>query len=252
MNDILKNSVSMGTLGWPSRYGAKFTYTDANGKSYQMPAGGKTGTTQNWANAWAVGYTPYTSTAVWFGFDGGGQTLSTSLTGSTLAGPALADYMRIAHEDLPYKDFPMPQTGLIKATVCSVSGLILTDACIGRPTTQYFLEGTQPVTTCDLHVNRRVAQSESVIRLENEKFMSGYSERLEDDEPLVLDLSFLTTASAGRTPSGRGSPDGRTTTNGSESSIIEEQDVMDAEGLNSIPIDEITEPEEPVFNYLLD
>ncbi|MDR1747638.1 MAG: transglycosylase domain-containing protein, partial [Spirochaetaceae bacterium] len=238
MNDILMNSVSMGTLAGPSNWGGKFTYTDSRGKRYMMPAAGKTGTTQNWADAWAVGYTPYTSTAVWFGFDRGGQSLSTYLTGSTLAGPALTDYMRIIHEGLPYKEFPMPQTGLIRATVCSVSGLILTDACGDHKTTQYFLEGTQPVTTCDLHVNRASAQSESVIRLENEKVLTGYSEHLVDNVPLVLDLSFLTGLSSVNME-----------TNAAEHTIIKEQDNTETEGNDSIPSDEIGEP---VFNYLLD
>ncbi len=238
MNDILQNSVTEGTLAAPSNWGGKFTYTDANGKRYRMPAGGKTGTTQNWANAWAVGYTPYTSTAVWFGFDQGGQSLSTNLTGSTLAGPALTDYMRIIHEDLPYKEFPMPQTGLIRATVCSVSGMILTDACGDHTTTQYFLEGTQPVAPCDLHVNRESAKSESVIRLENEKVLSGHSEHLADTVPLVLDLSFLTSRSFGKTE-----------TNAAEDSIIKEEGGTEMEETGVLPSDETGEP---VFNYLLD
>lgn len=193
MTDILTNSVSMGTLASSTEWGAKFRYKDANGRQYQMPAAGKTGTTQNWTNAWAVGYTPYYTTAVWFGFDQPGQTLGLDLTGATLAGPAWADYMRIANEDKAYKEFVVPQTGLVKATVCSVSGNILTSACGNHATTQYYLEGTQPTSVCEYHTNRSAAQTLGESRLEKEKMMAGNPTFVIDDEdsPLVLDLSFL-------------------------------------------------------------
>lgn len=193
MTDILKNSVSIGTLASASEWGAKFRYRDANGKQYQMPAAGKTGTTQNWTNAWAVGFTPYYTTAVWFGFDQLGQSLGLDLTGATLAGPAWADYMRIANEDKPYKEFAMPQTGLVKATVCSKSGKVLTSACGDNTTTQYFLEGTEPTEACDYHTNRVTAETIAVTRIENEFYASGVDKPViqSDTSPIVLDLSFL-------------------------------------------------------------
>ena len=129
---------------------------------------------------------------MWFGFDIPGQSLGTELTGSTLSGVAWGEYMRVANEDYPYKEFPEPQTGLVKAEVCSVSGQIRTDACENHRITQYFMTGTQPVDICQLHINRAQVQTVGIQRLEQERYYSGaiYNVTV-DDSPLVLDLSFL-------------------------------------------------------------
>ncbi|MGL4986787.1 MAG: penicillin-binding protein 1A [Treponemataceae bacterium] len=192
MTDILKNSVTIGTLAGPTKWGQAFKYTDAQGNSYTIPAAGKTGTTQNWTNAWAVGYTPNLTTVVWFGFDQPGQSLGVELTGSTLAGVAWADFMTVANEDYPVRDFIRPQSGLIYASVCSVSGLMLTPACGKNVTRQFFLDGTQPTRTCDFHVNRNEAQQIGVQRLASDKILSGVSDGvISSSAELELDLSFL-------------------------------------------------------------
>jgi len=112
---------------------------------------GKTGTTQNWADAWTVGFSPYYTTAIWFGFDRPGNSLGLNLTGSTLAGPIWADYMREIHLGLPFRDFVRPSSGIVDATVCIRSGLLLTEYCNEGEATLPFLSGTQPVHTCDYH-----------------------------------------------------------------------------------------------------
>ena len=151
MTTLLKNTVETGTLAYASGYGTKFTYTDPNGKKYTIPAAGKTGTTQNWADAWTVGYTPYYTTAVWFGFDRPGNSLGVTQTGATIAGPVWANYMREVHRGLPMKDFVRPSTGLIDVRVCSKSGLLPTPYCNEGTITLTFLEGTQPQKYCDIH-----------------------------------------------------------------------------------------------------
>jgi penicillin-binding protein 1A len=155
MTSILKKTVEQGTLQGPSlnpadNWSYKFTFRDETGKRYRIPMAGKTGTPQNWSDAWAVGYSPYYTTAVWFGFDKPGNSLGVNLTGSTLAGPVWADFMREAHQGLPFKDFVRPSTGLIDVTVCTKSGLLKTPGCPGD-VTMPFLEGTQPTRFCDLH-----------------------------------------------------------------------------------------------------
>jgi penicillin-binding protein 1A len=150
MTSVMKKTVEMGSLYAPSEWGAKFTYRDEDGKRYRMPMAGKTGTPQNWSDAWAVGYSPYYTTAVWFGFDKPGNSLGVNLTGSTLAGPVWADFMREVHQGLPFKDFVKPSTGIIDVTVCSKSGLLKTPGCPGDVTLP-FLEGTQPTRYCDMH-----------------------------------------------------------------------------------------------------
>lgn len=163
MTDMLQRVVKVGTLAWPTSSGAKFTYRDADGKRYTIPAAGKTGTTQNWADAWTVGFTPYMTTAIWFGFDRPGNSLGVSQSGAAIAGIAWADYMAEIHRGLPAKDFIRPQSGLIDVTVCSVSGLLPTEYCDEGTLTLTYYEGTQPKSYCDLH-EFKSEQAETTIR----------------------------------------------------------------------------------------
>ncbi|MDR0998377.1 MAG: penicillin-binding protein, partial [Treponema sp.] len=162
MTSMLKKTVEMGTLYNPSGWGSKFTFKDANGKNFRMPMAGKTGTPQNWSDAWTVGYSPYYTTAIWFGFDRPGNSLGLSLTGSTLAGPVWADYMREIHQGLPFRDFVRPSSGLIDVTVCAKSGLLRTDACNEGELTLPFLEGTQPDRYCNIHGNAVYSSRDSI------------------------------------------------------------------------------------------
>jgi penicillin-binding protein 1A len=147
MTGLLKKTLEVGTLASVS---GKFVFRDENGTRYQIPAAGKTGTTQNWSDAWAVGYTPYYTTAIWFGFDKPGNSLGLSLTGATLAGPVWGDYMREIHLGLPAKNFVRAADGLIDVTVCTQTGQLKTPSCPGGVTLT-FLEGTQPLAYCDAH-----------------------------------------------------------------------------------------------------
>jgi penicillin-binding protein 1A len=187
MDMMLEKTVESGTLSYGADFdstsyvigkrkgkGNKFKFTNANGKSFYMPVAGKTGTTQNWADAWTVGFTPYYTAAFWFGFDKPGQSLGLSITGSTLAGVAWGDFMHIANDGLPYKDFPVPADGIVRATVCSVSGQILTSDCGDHRVTAYYLAGTQPTAVCEIHSNK-TSSTLSAIRLDTERIKSGAS-----------------------------------------------------------------------------
>ena len=168
-----------------------FDYRDENGRIYTMPAGGKTGTTQNWADAWTCGITPYYAAAFWFGFDRPGQSLGLNITGATLAGFAWGEYFDKIHADLPYKDFVKPLEGVIECTVCSESGMVLTDACGDHKTTQWFLAGTQPTEVCPFHSNA-TNSTLAHIRLEKEMYKSGQHFTLDfDTTPLSFNLDFL-------------------------------------------------------------
>jgi penicillin-binding protein 1A len=159
MTSLLKKTVETGTLRSGSGFGSKFTYRDEEGNRYRIAAAGKTGTTQNWSDAWTVGFTPYFTTAVWFGFDKPGNSLGLSLTGATLAGPVWGDFMRELNMGLPARDFIRPSTGIVDVTVCAQSGQLKTSACNEGEVTLPFLAGTQPRESCTLHggVNLRTA-----------------------------------------------------------------------------------------------
>lgn len=166
MTDLLKGTLTVGTLASSTQRGKKFIYTTDDGREYSIPMSGKTGTTQNWADAWGVISSPYYTATAWFGFDRPGNSLGPRLSGAALAGPVVSDFMRDVHKNLPYKDFVKPQTGLVRATVCSVSGELMTDYCTAGATTQYFLAGTQPQTSCHYHEKAQEAKSMSIDRLQ--------------------------------------------------------------------------------------
>ncbi|MCQ2612022.1 MAG: PBP1A family penicillin-binding protein [Treponemataceae bacterium] len=190
MTSLLQNTVSMGTLARGSGWGSKLRFYDENGKRFSMPAAGKTGTTQNWEDAWTVAFTPYYTSAWWFGFDQKGNTLGTSLTGATLAGVAWGDFVQMTHKNLPYKDFPSAPQGVVQAKVCSVSGGLLTSDCEDY-VTRYYLEGTEPTELCTYHALRKVAEIRSLDLLNTERLQSGLSDFDVSPTTLVFDLSFL-------------------------------------------------------------
>jgi penicillin-binding protein 1A len=76
---------------------------------YGCPAAGKTGTSENLANAWFVGYTPQLSTAVWVGYPQGNIGMGANGFGGTLAAPIWHDYMAQASNGF-CGDFPQPTT----------------------------------------------------------------------------------------------------------------------------------------------
>jgi len=141
MVSLLQSTVKSGTLRWAA------STVDGFGR----PAAGKTGTVQNWSDAWTVGFTPQITTAVWFGFDELGYSLGVNQTGATVAGPAWASYMKQAHEGLPVEEFTRPNSGLIEVTVCASSGLLPTKYCNEGTVQEIFLTGTEPRDFCDLH-----------------------------------------------------------------------------------------------------
>ncbi len=190
MTELLQNTVRSGTLAGPSSNGNKLRYRDSNGRLYKIPAAGKTGTTQNWADAWAVGFTPYYTSVFWFGFDKPGQSLGLQLTGSTLSGYAWADYMKKVHNGLPMKEFSKPATGVIEATVCSVSGGILTPECGNHKVTVWYLEGTQPTQVCSVHSTANSSRTIGIYRLEKELYKAGFASELiiRDNSTLSFNL----------------------------------------------------------------
>jgi membrane peptidoglycan carboxypeptidase len=76
------------------------------------PVAGKTGTTQEYSNAWFVGYTPQVTTSVWVGFPGNPDPLDNyfgqSVFGGTLAAPIWHTYMSHVMAGMPVRGFPAP------------------------------------------------------------------------------------------------------------------------------------------------
>ncbi len=102
---------------------------------FKEPGGGKTGTTNDYKDAWFAGYTDRVSCGVWVGLDKP-QTIVDEGYGGTLALPIWADVMKKAVA-LGYKtEVPKVLLPLTKVTLCRVSSQLATDGC-GHANTAY-------------------------------------------------------------------------------------------------------------------
>jgi penicillin-binding protein 1A len=97
----------------------------AAGQGLGREIAGKTGTSQDFNDAWFVGFTPDLVTAVWVGFDQP-QSLGDNETGGAIAAPIWHDFMAVALKDRPKLSFPMPD-GLTMSSWQDGSGTV-TDA----------------------------------------------------------------------------------------------------------------------------
>jgi penicillin-binding protein 1A len=96
------------------------TGTQARAAGFTLPAGGKTGTTDDYADAWFIGYTPHLLTGVWFGLDQPAPIMRNGF-GGVVAVPAWASFMRAATKGAKPDWYRMP-SGVEKVTVCRLSG----------------------------------------------------------------------------------------------------------------------------------
>jgi membrane carboxypeptidase/penicillin-binding protein len=94
---------------------------------FLLPAAGKTGTTDEYADAWFIGYTPRLLTGVWFGLDRPAPIMRGGF-GGIVAVPAWAQFMRHATKGAKAEWYAAPP-GLERVTICRVSGARATEAC---------------------------------------------------------------------------------------------------------------------------
>jgi penicillin-binding protein 1A len=122
--------------------------------SFHEPAGGKTGTTTGFTDAWYVGFTTRLSTAVWVGMDSPSISLGNGMAGSALGVPIWAQYMKAVYDSLDWEreEFEIPEESVVFANVCSETHKLATQYC--TPEREVFLPGTIPTQSCDVHGNR--------------------------------------------------------------------------------------------------
>jgi penicillin-binding protein 1A len=139
------------------------TGSRARSLGFTLPAAGKTGTTNDFNDAWFVGYTTKLVTGVWVGFDQP-HTILPGGFAADVAVPMWAKFMKIATRDDKPEWLEAP-AGITTAIVCRLSGKLATDGCqdaqVVGPTgqlerrsmvyTEYFARGTEPTSYCDQH-----------------------------------------------------------------------------------------------------
>ena len=103
------------------------TASTARTAGFRLAAAGKTGTSQAYADAWFVGYTPQLVTGVWIGYDKP-QTIMDRGFASVVAVPVWARFMAAALRGESSEWFDMPGS-LMKVKLCRISGLLATDRC---------------------------------------------------------------------------------------------------------------------------
>ena len=134
--------------------------TGTNAKISGMTVAGKTGTNSDYGSAYFAGITPYYSAVVWVGHDDFSKKLKDGSSGGAAAAPLWQAFMSKLHEgllDRPIIDESPVELGLVKRTVCAISGQLATEACSADangliPVTDWFDKSTAPTEPCSMHV----------------------------------------------------------------------------------------------------
>jgi penicillin-binding protein 1A len=122
---------------------------------FHYPAAGKTGTTQDFADAWFVGYTPALSAAVWIGFDDQRVKFTNwDGQGGRAAAPLWGRFMQYVYEDnsikLPAQAFIRPE-GVVVDTICTDTKKLATPYCPEKSTEIFNVKHQPP--PCDKHTS---------------------------------------------------------------------------------------------------
>lgn len=148
MTDILHSTVSEGL-----DIARKARITSDN---ETIPVAGKTGTTDQNADVWFIGYTPYYTASVWVGNDSMSVKLSRD---SGLASEIWSTVMGEIHNNLEAKSFEEPD-GIVRKSVCTKSGKLSTSKCLSDPRgvvkEEIFANGTEPTEECKQHEYYRI------------------------------------------------------------------------------------------------
>jgi penicillin-binding protein 1A len=156
MYDLLEGPVNYGTA--------------TRAKLGSMSAAGKTGTTGDNKEVWFSGLTPYLSGSIWIGNDKPATLPKAigSFTSATIWGKIMTE----AHKGLPVKSDIERPSGIVDIPICKDSGKLPTDLCSRDPRgsqvyTELFIEGTQPTTFCDVHVEASINKLNGKLANEN-------------------------------------------------------------------------------------
>ena len=116
------------------------------GASPGRPSAGKTGTTNNWRDAWFLGFVPQLTTGIWIGYDKLGLSLGIGQSGGTVAAPIWGEYMREALSNDAVQPFPV-YAELEEHEICERSGLLPSYNC-RRTVNEIFVPETAPEDEC--------------------------------------------------------------------------------------------------------
>lgn len=117
--------------------------TGARALALGRPSAGKTGTTNDYRDAWFMGFTPQVATGVWVGFDDQTESLGPGETGAEAALPIWLEFMKEVMSRYPVKDFAVPP-GVVFAPIDGETGKLVDPQTHKAARWEAFIEGTEP------------------------------------------------------------------------------------------------------------
>ena len=114
----------------------------------ERPSAGKTGTTDEYRDAWFIGYTPQVITGIWVGYDKP-RPVGKGFTGGSVCAPLWERFMRQALAGRPVVDFPKPET-VVAVTIDPTTGYPANADCPVK-LDEFYIAGTQPTGNCPKH-----------------------------------------------------------------------------------------------------
>jgi penicillin-binding protein 1A len=125
------------------------TAASARALGLAVPAAGKTGTTDDYTDAWFIGYTPDLVAGTWVGFDRK-RKIGPNMTGAAAALPIWVDMIAAATKGKPPAEFPVP-SGVVSRQICAQTGLLANPGC-PETEVELFREGSEPTGACNVHL----------------------------------------------------------------------------------------------------
>jgi penicillin-binding protein 1B len=123
------------------------TGASARARGFTAEAAGKTGTTNEYRDAWFAGYTPDLLCVVWVGFD---DNTPVGLSGARAALPIWVEFMKAALSGKEPLSFTVPAENLVFVDIDEETGLLATPLC-SKTRTEVFIAGTEPRVRCQAH-----------------------------------------------------------------------------------------------------
>lgn len=137
LTNVMENVIDRGTGYTVRRLG------------FRYPAAGKTGTTNDFSDAWFIGFTSELVAGVWVGLDSH-RSLGKGVTGGMAACPLWTQLMLKIYAQRAPRPFSSPDS-VEQVNFCSVSGLLPRPGCEKYVTRGAFAIGTAPTQLCDVH-----------------------------------------------------------------------------------------------------
>jgi len=157
MTNMLQTVIDHGTGA-----GARYKY------NFMRPAAGKTGTTNDYTDAWFVGYTPEIVAGVWVGLDDPKFSLGRGQEGARVALPIWAPFMKMAHDTLlattqdtdrwGFRNGFRRPANVIECDICTDTKKLATEFC-PHIVKEIFLRSAAPTSYCEIHQSNQKASS---------------------------------------------------------------------------------------------